>query len=139
MVYNYFLDTNVVIDFLEDRDPFADFAEKILTLARNKKLNLFISALSISNIDYILKKKVGKETSLQLLEGLIQFIKILPVSEQEILAAMKSGFPDFEDAIQHFTALQNPDIKGIITRNVKDYKKSQIPIFTPESLIAIFK
>lgn len=52
---------------------------------------------------------------------------------------MKSGFSDFEDAIQYFTALQKPDIKGIITRNATNYRKSQLPIFSPETFLSTFK
>lgn len=139
MVSSYFLDSDVVLDFLLRREPFNSISKEIFQLALNRKVHIFVSSLAIANINYMCTKAVGKEESLLLLEELILFIKILPVSENEIFAAMKSGFSDFEDGIQYFTALQNPDISGIITRNISDYKKSTLPIFTPENFLNILK
>lgn len=136
---NYFLDSDVILDFLLKREPFNVLARKIFDLAYNQKIEVYLSSLAISNIHYLLKKQYGNIGAISKIEELVSFIKILPVSEKEIFAAMKSGFPDFEDAIQYFTALQNPEIKGIITRNATDYRKSQLPIFSPETFVSFFK
>nr|WP_192347960.1 hypothetical protein [Algoriphagus sp. Y33] len=63
----------------------------------------------------------------------------LPVGESEIRRAISSRFSDFEDAIQYYTALANPEISGIITGNTSDYKHSDPPIFSPDSFLALFK
>ncbi len=139
MISSYFLDSDVVLDFLLRREPFNSISKEIFQLALNRKVHIFVSSLAIANINYICTKAVGKEESLLLLEELILFIKILPVSEKEIFAAMKSGFSDFEDGIQYFTALQNPDIRGIITRNLSHYKKSKISVFSPGNFLSTFK
>lgn len=139
MVSSYFLDSDVVLDFLLRREPFNSISKEIFQLALNRKVQIFVSSLAIANINYMCTKAVGKEESLLLLQELILFIKILPVSEKEIFAAIKSGFSDFEDAIQYFTALQNPDIKGIITRNLSDYRKSKISVFSPEIFLSTIK
>ena len=49
--------------------------------------------------------------------------------------ALNSGFKDFEDALQHFAAINYGEIEVIVTRNVKDYKKSEIGVLTPESFV----
>ena len=136
---SYFLDSDVILDFLLNRDPFNFSADEIFEKAVNKEIRIFFSSLTVANIHYLLRKRYGNEGALEKITELLRFCKILPVSEKEIFSAIKSGFSDFEDAIQHFTAVQNPEIKGIITRNSADYKKSQIPVFTPEVFLSTFK
>lgn len=136
---SYFLDSDVILDFLLNRDPLNFSAEEIFEKAVNKEIQIFFSSLTVANIHYLLRKRYGNEGALEKITELLRFCKILPVSEKEIFSAIKSGFSDFEDAIQHFTAVQNPEIKGIITRNSADYKKSQIPVFTPEVFLSTFK
>ena len=135
----YFLDSDVILDFILKRAPFNQSAREIFDLAYNDDMQVFFSSLTVSNIHYLLRKQYGNEGAIQKIEELVRFCKILPVSEKEIFSAMKSGFPDFEDAVQHFTALQEPQIKGIITRNTADYRKSKLAIYTPESFLALFK
>ncbi|MGM0946481.1 MAG: type II toxin-antitoxin system VapC family toxin [Bacteroidota bacterium] len=136
---SYFLDSDVILDFLLDRDPFNFSADEIFEKALNEEIHIFFSSLTVANIHYLLRKQFGNDGALKKIAELVSFCKILPVSEKEIFAAMKSGFSDFEDAIQHFSAVQNPEIKGIITRNLADYKKSQLPIFTPEAFLSTIK
>jgi predicted nucleic acid-binding protein len=136
---SYFLDSDVILDFLLDRDPFNFSADEIFEKALNKEIQIFFSSLSVANIHYLLRKQYGNEGALNKISELVSFCKILPVSEREIISALKSGFSDFEDAIQYFTALQNPEIKGIITRNLSDYRKSEIPVFSPESFLSTIK
>jgi predicted nucleic acid-binding protein len=136
---SFFLDSDVILDFLLDRDPFNFSADEIFEKGYNKNIQIFFSSLTVANIHYLLRKQYGNDGALNKIAELLSFCKILPVSEKEIFSAMKSEFSDFEDAIQYFTALQNPDIKGIITRNLSDYRKSKIPVFSPEIFLSSFK
>jgi predicted nucleic acid-binding protein len=136
---SYFLDSDVILDYLLRREPFNVPAREIFGIAFNEEIQIYFSSLAVANIHYLLRKHYGNEGALDKISELASFCKILPVSEKEIFAAMKSGFSDFEDAIQYFTAVQNPDIKGIITRNLSDYKKSKIPVFSPEIFLSTFK
>ncbi len=136
---SYFLDSDVILDFLLDRDPLNFSADEIFEKGYSKEIQIYFSSLTVANIHYLLRKQYGNDIALDKISELLSFCKILPVSEKEIFSAIKSGFPDFEDAIQHFTAVQNPEIKGIITRNSADYKKSQIPVFTPEVFLSTFR
>ena len=135
----YFLDSDVILDFILKRAPFNQPAREIFDLAYNDDVKVFFSSLTVSNIHYLLRKQYGNEGAIQKIEELVRFCKILPVGEKEIFSAMKSGFPDFEDAVQHFTALQDSQIEGIITRNTVDYRKSQLAVYTPESFLALFR
>lgn len=134
-----FLDSDVVLDYLLKREPFNVPAREIFGYAFNKEIQIYFSSLTVANIHYLLRKQYGNEGALDKITELLRFCKILPVSEKEIFSAIKSGFYDFEDAIQHFTAVQNLEIKGIITRNSADYKKSQIPVFTSEVFLSTFR
>ena len=136
---SYFLDSDVILDFLLDRDPFNFSADEIFEKGYSKEIQIYFSSLTVANIHYLLRKHYGNEGALNKITELVSFCKILPVSEKEIFSAIKSGFSDFEDAIQHFTAIQNPEIDGIITRNPSDYRKSQLPVFTPEVFLSTFK
>ncbi|MFN3999610.1 type II toxin-antitoxin system VapC family toxin [Algoriphagus sp.] len=136
---SFFIDSDVILDFLLNRDPFNFSADEIFEKGYNQKIQIFFSSLTVANIHYLLRKQYGNDIALEKISELLRFCKILPVTEKEIYAAIKSGFSDFEDAIQYFTALQNPEIKGIITRNLSDYRKSKISVFSPEIFLSSFK
>tara|TARA_R110002020_G_scaffold261368_4_gene475725 strand:+ start:2976 stop:3395 length:420 start_codon:yes stop_codon:yes gene_type:complete len=139
MVFKYFLDSDVILEYFLKRIPFNVAAREIFQLAYNKKIEVATSSLAISNIHYVSKKQIGNQESLKLIEDFIELCKILAVSENEIYFAIKSNFADFEDAIQNYSAVSDPNIKSIITRNVKDYKNSVLPIYSPDSFLGLFK
>ena len=139
MGYKYFLDSDVIIDYLLKRMPFNVPAREIFILAFNRKIEVATSSLAISNIHYISRKQVGRDESLKLIADFLELCKIISVSELEIREALKSNFFDFEDAIQHFSALSDPKIEGIITRNKTDFQKSKLPVFSPEEFLSLFK
>ena len=126
-----FIDTDVIIDFLIDRKPHSREAAVIFTLIEQKKLKGYTSSLTFSNLYYVLKKLESHSKVLNKLESLSNLINILKVEGQTIKSALASGFPDFEDSIQYFSAVDSKKIDAIITRNIKDYKKSEIPVLTP--------
>ena len=86
------------------------------------EVHLSICALSYSTIYYILRKYAGKENAISSLRDLTDYVSILPVDAEVIRKALYSEFSDYEDAIQHYAALQDASVEGIITRNIKDYE-----------------
>jgi predicted nucleic acid-binding protein len=128
---NLFIDTDVIIDFLIDRKPFSGEAAIIFTLIEKKKLKGYSSSLTFSNLYYVLRKIESHNKIISKLDSLSKMIGILKVEEQTIKNALASGFPDFEDSIQYFSAVDSKKIDVIITRNIKDFKKSEIPVMTP--------
>jgi predicted nucleic acid-binding protein len=126
-----FIDTDVIIDFLIDRKPYSREAAIIFTLIEQKKLKGYASSLTFSNLYYILTKFELHTKVISKLDSISTILTILKVDEHIIKKALASGFPDFEDSIQYFSAIENRKIDVIITRNIKDYKKSQISILTP--------
>jgi PIN domain. len=126
-----FIDTDVIIDFLIDRKPHSREAAVIFTLIEQKKLKGYVSSLTFSNLYYVMRKIESHNKVILKLESLSNMVSILKVEEQTIKNALASGFPDFEDSIQYFCAIDNKRIDVIITRNTKDYRKSNIPVMTP--------
>ena len=131
-----FLDTDVVLDHLSDRQPFAVHARRLFALAELRRIEACVSALSFSHIHYLFRKGRTRAETLAQLAKLKRIVKVATVGEREIQAALDSDFADFEDAIQHFTALAEGGINVIITRNGSDYSTSQIPVMSPEEYVA---
>jgi predicted nucleic acid-binding protein len=132
-----FLDTDVALDHLADRQPFAEYAHRLFALAETGDLTLCLSALSFSNLYYILRKLEGHSEALALLGKLKQLARVSAVGEAEIQFALASSFKDFEDAIQHFTAKAEGGVSAIITRNKADYAASEIPVLSPDEFLAL--
>lgn len=131
-----FVDTDVCIDLLSGRKPFNKTAEILFSLADNRKVKIYVSSLSFSNIDYVLRSQYSSNHSRQLIGKFKTLVNVLPVDNKTIDLAIASDFNDFEDAIQHSCAIEN-NLTTIITRNVKDYKKASIDILTPETFMAL--
>lgn len=134
-----FLDTDVALDHLADRQPFAEYSHRILALAETGSLIVCLSALSYSNLYYILRKVKGHGETLALLGKLKQLTRVSAVGEAEIQSALASSFQDFEDAIQHFAAKAEEGVTAIITRNKADYAASEIPVLSPDEFLALRK
>jgi predicted nucleic acid-binding protein len=134
-----FIDTDVIIDFLTDRQPFSEEAAGLFNLIDNKKVKGYTSALSYSNLYYVLSKYAPHKKVIALLNELSELVGILKVDDSIVKAALASDFKDFEDAIQYYTALENKKINVIITRNIKDYKKSSLPVMAPGTFLKTFE
>jgi predicted nucleic acid-binding protein len=136
-----FMDTNVVIDLLADRQPFSMDAAKLFNLAVEAKATIYISAVSYNNIYYILRQSLSGKAAVKLLEELAGITEITDVTSAVIRQSLRSDFKDYEDAIQYYCALSIPKIDFIVTRNTKDFKKSALPVLSPVeavgSLVAI--
>ena len=131
-----FLDTDVALDHLADRQPFAEYAHRLFALAETGQLTVCVSSLSFSNLYYILRKLKGHADALAWLGKLKLLTRISAVTEAEINSALSSSFKDFEDAIQHFAAKAEGEVSAIVTRNEADYSASEIPILSPEEYLA---
>lgn len=129
-----FVDSDVILDVLEKREPFYDYSAQILTLGDEKKVQLFTTSLVIANIYYIMRKHLGIQKAKENLRKLRIIVNVMSVNEKEVDLALNSELSDFEEALQYFTALNNK-IDFIITRNTKDYKNPKLIVQTPQEYI----
>ncbi|HEY1007478.1 MAG TPA: PIN domain-containing protein [Sphingobacteriaceae bacterium] len=131
-----FMDTNVVIDFLANRQPFALDAARLFDLAINDKATVYVSAVSYNNIYYILRKAQAGNSTMSLMRDLAEITEIVDVTDAVIRQSLKTDFKDYEDAIQYYCALSISRIDFIVTRNTKDFKKSVLPVLSPSEAMA---
>lgn len=134
-----FIDYDVLLDVLTGRLPFSLEAAAIFTLIEKEQLNGHASSLSFSNLYYVLRKHASHDRIIKSLGKLSDMIEIMNVDRDIVKSALKSGFKDFEDALQSFTAQSDPNIELILTRNIKDFQKSDLPVMTPETFLKTFR
>lgn len=132
-----FIDTDVLLDLLLERSPFFESIAKIITLAIENKVKLYTSSLSIVNSNYILSKYKNAENSKSILNSFLIYLELVKLDEELIIKGLNSDFKDFEDSLQHFSALDSK-CEYLLTRNIRDFKKSKIPVFTPDEFISIY-
>jgi predicted nucleic acid-binding protein len=125
------IDTNIVLDLLAKREPYYEDSARLFSLADKKQVNLSVSSLTFANTHYTLMKVKNSKESKLILRKLKLIVDVLSLDDKVIgLALNDSDFEDFEDSIQYFSAIEN-NVDIIITRNLKDFKKSTLPVMTP--------
>ncbi len=124
-----FLDTNIILDIALERQPFVETATRLVDLALRQKKQLFISATSVTDLFYIIRKAKGRSIAYEFLEDLIAFVDIAGVDRRMIVEAIQTKNRDFEDAVQMITAAYN-DADVIITRNPDDFVPSSVSVMT---------
>ena len=128
-----FLDTNVIVDFILEREG-AEDAANILQLAEDGKIELAVSFLTMANTAYIARKGHTQEQLYSIMTDLSDMLKTLPMDETQLKQALECPATDFEDMLQYQCAKANLcDI--IITRNCKHFAFAQLPILTPSEYL----
>lgn len=128
-----FVDANIVMDLLEKREQFYQEAQELFTLSDKKNVKLYVSALTLTNVHFLLFKHLKMEAR-KVLAKFKVLVEVLAVDDKIIDLSLTSDFEDFEDAIQYYTAIQN-EMDIIITRNKKDFKNSDLPILTAKEFL----
>ena len=133
---NVFVDTNIIIDVLMQRSGFHQDALRLFNLGNMGKINLIVSALSITNTYYILSRQIPERYVRVELKKVKEYFETKPLTDKLIGFAINDmNFPDFEDGIQYYTAIENR-CEFIISRNKKDFKNSQIPVLNSAEFLA---
>ncbi|RYM35546.1 PIN domain-containing protein [Brumimicrobium glaciale] len=131
------IDTNIVIDLLSRREKFYDEAADLFSRADKKELKLTTSTLTIANTNYILSKFKSAKEAREILRKFKVLVELLALDDKVTeLALSDEDFPDFEDGLQYYSAIEN-QIDVIITRNKKDFKNSKIPVMTAREFLAL--
>lgn len=132
---NVFLDTNILLDTLVERPDrsFTENSMQILSLGENGVLDLYISALSIPTIAYVLKNKTSEQKK-TIIKDLTSIVKLLPSLPQHVDAMLEGPMRDIEDALQVQSAKEG-QCDLIITRNARDFTDAGMPVLSPEGLL----
>ena len=136
MIRKIVVDTDVILDLLQERSPFCNDSVKIFTLIEQGRIQGYVSPLIFSNLFYILRKYKDAAFAKSVLLRLKLLLKIITVNEKIIGLALSSTFKDFEDAIQYYSALEH-NIPCLVTRNIKDYTGEDLFVLTPVDFLDI--
>lgn len=131
MMERIFVDSDIILDLLGNREPFYKYAAELFSLADKGELKLFVSSLSFANLNYLLSRQYSADQARMKLLKFKTLVSILSVSDKIVELALSSDFKDFEDGLQYFTATEN-QIKKLITRNLKDFRTADIMVMTAE-------
>ena len=128
------IDTNIMLDVLCKRPDFYEDSAKIFKLCEVKGISGVISALSILNIMYILRKELDPEKTKEILDDLSLIFSIADLKADDLKKAVDMQFKDYEDAVQSACAVR---IKAnyIITRNIRDFTMSRVAAIKPTELL----
>lgn len=128
-----FVDADIVVDLLQKREEFYQEAQQLFTLSDKGNVKLYISALTLANVHFLLYKYLKMEGR-KVLAKFKVLVEVLPIDDKIMDLALTSELRDFEDAIQYFTAIEN-EMDIIITRNKKDFKNVDLPILTAKEFL----
>ena len=131
------IDGNIIIDVLQNREPHVTDSAKIWKLCETEQAEGFVSALTFSNLVYIMRKELTPEKINEVFKSLGLIFRFTDLSLTDVTRAAELQWDDFEDAVQAVTA-ERIAADHIITRNVKDFKQSKIIAFTPTEFLARF-
>lgn len=131
------LDTNVVLDLVLERAPFASEAATLWELHQQNKLDAYISPITLINVFYITRKIKDREIASRAVAKLAQGLLVCTTDAQVLQDALTLAFNDYEDAVQH-AAATHARLEAIITRNTSDFTNATLPVFTPTNFLLNF-
>lgn len=129
------IDTNIILDVLCKRQGFYEDSSRVFKLCEIKQITGIISALSIPNIVYIMRKELDVQKIHQILEQLSLIFTVVDPKFDDLQKASSMNFKDYEDAVQSASA-ERVKADYIITRNVKDFAASKIMAIKPADFLS---
>jgi predicted nucleic acid-binding protein len=133
-----FLDSDVLLDLMLDREPLMDDIARIIEDSLSSEIKLCVSPITVANINYIIGRLENQKKADTQRKKILKIVQVENVGQSIISKASNSKFKDFEDAIQNYCAEESGH-QIIITRNTKDYKESSLSILTPKEYLAKIK
>jgi predicted nucleic acid-binding protein len=124
----FLIDTNVVLDLMLDRTPFADDAAQLFDQAERGNVSAVLCGTTVTTIFYIAAKTIGARKAKQTVGRLLSLCEIAPVGRAVLEAGIASDIQDFEDAVLA-AAGRIANVDAIVTRNVKDFRKAGLPVY----------
>jgi predicted nucleic acid-binding protein len=128
------IDTNIVLDHLLDRKPFNQSAAWIFSETERGNLKIFIGGTTVTTVHYLVTKALGTKAGDLAIEQLLRLFEVAPITRTVLASALLLKFKDFEDAVLHEAAVHS-GVEAIITRNVKDFKKARISIYSSDEFV----
>ena len=131
-------DTNVILDVLLNREPFVVNSALLMGHVEKSDIEGYLCATTITTLDYLLSKALNKHEARVGIQKLLSLFKIATVNCTVLELSVNSNFSDFEDSVQYFSGVCS-EVNALVTRNTKDYKNTELPIYMPDELLQIIK
>lgn len=129
------IDTCVVCDFLQKRDPFAEPAMFLFEMMATNEIEGYITTKSIANIYYLMHRCLHSDKQTRnIINKLLDFVNLLDTTANDVINALPSSVTDYEDAILNETAIRTK-MDYIVTRNTKNFTKSSMAVFSPQECL----
>jgi len=131
-----FLDTNVILDVLANREPFVSDSAAVLSLIESRRVEGFVAAHTITTLFYFLRREVGGAKARNVLMDLFRVVEIVAVDQDRIFQALAMDWDDFEDAVQASCAAK-VEADYLLTRDRTDFRRSHVPVLSPAEFVAL--
>jgi predicted nucleic acid-binding protein len=128
-------DTNVVLDFLVKREPFASSAARLFAYVERGRIQGILGATTITTIHYLTAKVTDRATAIASVRALIALFEVAPVTRSVIERSLAENTPDFEDAVL-YEAGKHYGVDVVVTRNEDHFRSSGLTVYTPPELLA---
>lgn len=135
--YKALVDTNVALDLLLGREPFVKDALQLFALGEAGRVQLLLSADSISTIFYVIGKNQNGVAAREAVSKLLDMVKLATLDERSVMRGMSLDFDDIEDAFVAAVA-EKEGADVVVTRKQKDFKNSPVPVMTPRAFLAFW-
>jgi predicted nucleic acid-binding protein len=133
---NAFIDCNILLDWLMEREPFSYNATKIIEYAEEGKIKIYVSGLVLANVHYLISNMKNKKIANEFIKDSLRLFHFTGISQKTIVNSIKYLHKDFEDDLHYFTAVENK-LDYIVTRNKNDFQKEKIKVVDSEEFITL--
>jgi predicted nucleic acid-binding protein len=127
-------DTDVLLDVFLKRDPFFEDSSQLVGFAEQSKVEGWLCGTTVTTIHYLLAKALTPKDAENYVSDVLKIFHIATITRAVLEGALESGFSDYEDAVIHQSAIQ-ANLEAILTRNLKDLKKSDLPVYSPAEFL----
>lgn len=133
-----YLDCNILLDWLLDREPFSSYSAKIIELTETRKILGLVSPLTLANTYYVISKELNKKIADEFIIDSLRIFSVPGISLKNIKEAVSNKFKDFEDDVHSSIAAEN-NVDFLITRNKKDFKNDKFKVLDAEEFLRIIE
>ena len=112
------LDTNIIMDALQERQPFDIQAKEILKHGQDGELTCLFTANAATDIFYLYSRARDVKAAKVALEFLLEQYGVISVTHEDCVNALSIPIDDFEDALAVACA-QKANVDYIVTRDDK--------------------
>lgn len=128
------IDLNILLDVLQRREPFYAASAGILAAAERGQIRAYLASHTLTTLFYLIAKDQSPGVARTMIQEILTFIQVADVTQAAIESALTFPMTDFEDAVQLAAALQ-AKVDYLVTRNIKDYPETRLPVLAPAELL----